>query len=169
MMKRIAVMFVLLPALSLAQEKDCSGRNKFRYAVCTASEIDAANKREMGEAEESAENAKAAARRRALATKAAEKAQLEKEIAEAQQQLDKVTAANDAHSKMVLEQRLKVLRAIQDKSVVIGMRREEAKRAWGKPDQINRTTTLEHVTEQWCYGIRNYLYFTDGVLTSIQN
>src|ERR1700726_43857 len=76
MMKGITVVFIMLPALGLAQEKDCSSRNRFRAAVCTASDIDAADRREREEAEERTESAKAAARRSALATKAAEKAQL---------------------------------------------------------------------------------------------
>jgi hypothetical protein len=40
---------------------------------------------------------------------------------------------------------------------------------WGKPQKINRTTTRYGTREQWVYGDGNYLYFEDGVLTSIQN
>ena len=40
---------------------------------------------------------------------------------------------------------------------------------WGKPDEINRTTTQYQVSEQWVYGNGNYLYFENGVLTTIQN
>lgn len=40
---------------------------------------------------------------------------------------------------------------------------------WGKPGSINRTTTSNGTTEQWVYGGRNYLYFRNGVLTTIQN
>ena len=40
---------------------------------------------------------------------------------------------------------------------------------WGKPESINRTSTSTHVREQWVYGGRNYLYFVDGVLTTVQN
>ena len=48
--------------------------------------------------------------------------------------------------------------------------------SWGAPKKINRTTTSSGVREQWvydhcgysrCYG--GYLYFTNGVLTAIQN
>jgi hypothetical protein len=41
--------------------------------------------------------------------------------------------------------------------------------SWGKPGHVNRTTTALGVTEQWVYGGRSYLYFTDGILTAIQN
>ena len=40
---------------------------------------------------------------------------------------------------------------------------------WGKPQKVNRTTTRYGTSEQWVYGDGNYLYFEDGVLTSIQN
>lgn len=40
---------------------------------------------------------------------------------------------------------------------------------WCKPNSVNRTTTASGTSEQWVYGGRNYLYFTDGMLTSIQN
>lgn len=41
--------------------------------------------------------------------------------------------------------------------------------SWGKPESVNRTTNAFGVREQWVYGVGNYLYFKDGVLTSIQN
>ena len=40
---------------------------------------------------------------------------------------------------------------------------------WCKPNSVNRTTTASGTSEQWVYSGRNYLYFTDGRLTSIQN
>ena len=53
--------------------------------------------------------------------------------------------------------------------VLIGMTREEVQLSnWGKPRKINRTTgaTFEH--EQWVYD-GSYLYFRQGILTTIQN
>jgi hypothetical protein len=41
--------------------------------------------------------------------------------------------------------------------------------SWGKPNKINKTTNQFGTREQWVYGDGNYLYFTNGVLTSIQN
>jgi hypothetical protein len=41
--------------------------------------------------------------------------------------------------------------------------------SWGRPSDINRTTTRYGTREQWVYGSRNYLYFEDGILTAIQN
>jgi hypothetical protein len=55
--------------------------------------------------------------------------------------------------------------------VHIGMTREQAIAAWGRPRDINRTTHSFGVHEQWVYGEygSGYLYFEDGVLTTIQN
>jgi hypothetical protein len=41
--------------------------------------------------------------------------------------------------------------------------------SWGEPITINRTVTAHGVHEQWVYGGTNYLYFTNGKLTSVQN
>lgn len=41
--------------------------------------------------------------------------------------------------------------------------------SWGKPYDINRTTTASGTREQWVYGDRRYLYFDNGVLTAIQD
>ena len=43
------------------------------------------------------------------------------------------------------------------------------KTSWGQPSSVNRTTTAAGTREQWVYGGGNYLYFTNGVLTAIQN
>lgn len=41
--------------------------------------------------------------------------------------------------------------------------------SWGRPERVNRTITASGTSEQWVYGGHNYLYFENGVLTSIQN
>ncbi|MFS0883418.1 hypothetical protein [Metabacillus niabensis] len=54
-------------------------------------------------------------------------------------------------------------------SVTIGMTKEEVlTKGWGKPEDINRTVTKYGTSEQWIYSNYNYLYFEDGILTSIQ-
>ncbi|WP_291990629.1 hypothetical protein [Candidatus Accumulibacter sp. ACC007] len=54
--------------------------------------------------------------------------------------------------------------------VSLGMSEEDAiASSWGKPRHINRTQTSYGTSEQWVYGNGNYLYFTDGKLTRIQN
>lgn len=57
----------------------------------------------------------------------------------------------------------------QEKYVVIGMTKDEVIEIWGKPKDINRTVTTYGIKEQWVYSNYRYLYFDDGVLTTIQD
>jgi hypothetical protein len=55
-----------------------------------------------------------------------------------------------------------------DNGVSIGMTGEQVRKSsWGRPKSINETITARGKHEQWVYG-GNYLYFENGVLTSIQ-
>ncbi len=52
----------------------------------------------------------------------------------------------------------------------IGMTKTEVENStWGKPNKINRTTTSYGKHEQWCYNNYKYIYFEDGIVTSIQD
>jgi hypothetical protein len=54
--------------------------------------------------------------------------------------------------------------------VTVGMSQQDVlDSSWGRPESVNRTTTARGTREQWVYGGRNYLYFENGVLTTIQN
>jgi len=54
--------------------------------------------------------------------------------------------------------------------VRIGMTQEQVRQSsWGNPKNINRTTGSYGTHEQWVYGGNNYLYFDNGILTTIQN
>lgn len=56
------------------------------------------------------------------------------------------------------------------RGVTIGMSQADVlASAWGRPEKVNTTTNAYGVREQWVYGNGNYLYFRDGILTSIQN
>lgn len=58
----------------------------------------------------------------------------------------------------------------KSEGVRIGMTQDQVRNSnWGNPKSINTTTTAYGIHEQWVYGGRNYLYFEDGILTSIQN
>ena len=51
----------------------------------------------------------------------------------------------------------------------IGMTKAQAIASnWGRPSSINKTINKNSVSEQWVYSGNSYLYFTNGVLTSIQ-
>lgn len=57
----------------------------------------------------------------------------------------------------------------RSQGVHIGMSQEDVLASnWGKPQSVNRTVTNSGVREQWVYGLRNYLYFRDGVLETVQ-
>ena len=51
----------------------------------------------------------------------------------------------------------------------IGMTKNMCRDSWGEPDDINTSTGSFGVHEQWVYGMSSYLYFENGILTSIQN
>ena len=51
----------------------------------------------------------------------------------------------------------------------IGMTATEVEESsWGKPEDINKTTTIYGVSEQWCYYGNKYIYFDNGIVTVIQ-
>lgn len=51
----------------------------------------------------------------------------------------------------------------------IGMSEIDVKMSsWGQPNEINRTETEYGINEQWIYGDGKYIYFEDGIVTSIQ-
>lgn len=59
--------------------------------------------------------------------------------------------------------------AILQGKVLIGMSKSACMEAWGNPQSINRTTNIYGVREQWVYPGNKYLYFEDGILTTIQD
>lgn len=70
----------------------------------------------------------------------------------------------------IKEQEIKEKAVKKSQGVRIGMTKQEVlDSSWGKPTKINKTTGSYGVHEQWVYGGGNYLYFENGVLTTIQN
>jgi hypothetical protein len=59
--------------------------------------------------------------------------------------------------------------AVLEEKIYIGMNQEMVRESWGAPEDINRTIYPFGVHEQWVYGLGNYVYFEDGVVTTIQN
>lgn len=50
----------------------------------------------------------------------------------------------------------------------IGMTKDEVLAStWGKPNDINKSTYEWGTTEQWCYSNYMYIYFDNGIVTSI--
>jgi len=58
---------------------------------------------------------------------------------------------------------------IKKQHVDIGWNKTQCLLSWGKPEDVNTTTTAYSTLEQWVYEDNNYLYFENGILTSIQN
>ncbi|WP_186430062.1 ankyrin repeat domain-containing protein [Clostridium sp. BSD9I1] len=57
----------------------------------------------------------------------------------------------------------------EKKSPKIGMTADEILNStWGKPKDINKTTTKYGTSEQWVYDLGKYIYLEDGIVTAIQ-
>jgi hypothetical protein len=61
-----------------------------------------------------------------------------------------------------------IKQAVLAKRVVIGMTTEQVTAAWGRPTSIDETITRTVRHEQWIYPGETYLYFTNGVLETVQ-
>lgn len=83
---------------------------------------------------------------------------------------DKAAAlAQKEHDRIADEMNKRFKAQKKREGVRIGMSEQDVlDSSWGKPTKVNRTTSKYGVHEQWVYG-GGYLYFEDGVLTSIQN
>jgi len=75
-----------------------------------------------------------------------------------------------SYEKAVVEFVNAAKRAKKLTGVQIGMFEQDVlDSSWGKPLHVNTTTNARGVLAQWVYGGNNYLYFENGVLTSISN
>lgn len=80
-----------------------------------------------------------------------------------------LTQANAARAKIADAEAKALKREKKKAGVTLGMSQQDVlDSSWGRPSHINRTTNVRGVSEQWVYD-GGYLYFDDGVLTSIQN
>lgn len=62
----------------------------------------------------------------------------------------------------------KKLEENRPKEPAIGMTAEQVEAStWGKPKDINKTTTKYGVSEQWVYSDYRYIYLEDGIVTAI--
>lgn len=52
--------------------------------------------------------------------------------------------------------------------IQIGMATDQVRAAWGRPKSINSTVYSFGTHEQWVYGVGQYVYFENGVMTSLQ-
>lgn len=80
-----------------------------------------------------------------------------------------IAAMNKRKANLIDKYGESIANLIIQHKVKIGMTKEMARESWGIPEDINKTTTQYGTFEQWVYGGGNYLYFDNGVLTTIQN
>jgi len=88
----------------------------------------------------------------------------------------RIEAAEAAESQKELKQKYKKYKwskktwdCIFKGEVYIGMTKLQATLSWGEPKRVNRTSGSYGVHEQWVYEGRNYLYFKNGILETIQD
>lgn len=62
----------------------------------------------------------------------------------------------------------KIVQAIKDQKVVLGMTAKQVELSWGKPEDVNRSVGSWGVHEQWVYG-RQYVYLENGKVSSFQD
>jgi hypothetical protein len=87
---------------------------------------------------------------------------------------DRRAAEEEVRRQDEKKQRVLQAKAAQDYKrkggVRIGMSAKQVRASnWGAPESINRTAGSFGVHEQWVYDGGNYLYFENGILTTIQN
>jgi hypothetical protein len=104
----------------------------------------------------------------------ANRERIKKIAARAAQARAKAAQDEARYAQAVAEERAQRLADIKARiafgGVRLGMSRDQVRRSsWQKPENINVTKTVNGESEQWVYEGGNFLYFSDGILTGIQN
>jgi hypothetical protein len=87
-------------------------------------------------------------------------------IAESEEEAKKATARRAALMKKYNDK--KVVDAIMAGKVYTGMTKEMVFDSWGKSDEIDNSIGTVGRHELWVYGGTQFLYFEDGILTTIK-
>ena len=61
-----------------------------------------------------------------------------------------------------------ICRLIADGEIVVGMTKDQVRASWGRPQSVNSTVSSSGTDEQWVYGVGQYVYFENGVMTMLQ-
>ncbi|MGA3170320.1 MAG: hypothetical protein ABSE62_04845 [Chthoniobacteraceae bacterium] len=59
--------------------------------------------------------------------------------------------------------------AIAARKVYVGMDSDDARKSWGEPEHVTKTTDGEGTSEEWDYPSGSVLYIEDGEISTIQN
>jgi hypothetical protein len=64
-----------------------------------------------------------------------------------------------------------ICNSVGDREIYVGMTKEQVRAAWGRPYNVNKTTTAYGTTEQWVMheSGRTYVYFSGDTCTAFQN
>lgn len=130
-----------------------------------------AERRLEREAEMKAQQAKRDAERAREEAESAEmKAKLDKLLKDREEKEKRAAAASRKKREAAIARQPPEIQAlIRKRQIRIGMNREQVVLAWGRPSDINTTTFSRGTHEQWVYSMKSYVYFEDGVVTTIQN
>ncbi len=93
---------------------------------------------------------------------------LESYLADQKKKADEEKAQKQKEAEIIRKYGKAALEQMKSGIVKIGWTTDMCKEAWGKPTDINVTTTQYGTTTQWVYGSGRYLYFENGKLVSIQ-
>ena len=80
-----------------------------------------------------------------------------------------IAAKNKRKAELIKKYGASTANLILQGKIRIGMTKDMCIDAWGNPSDINKTTGSFGVHEQWVYGLGSYVYFENGVITTIQN
>jgi len=93
----------------------------------------------------------------------------EKQEALREENYKKQKEQKEAHRQWIINNYGDVIgNEIINHKVEIGWTKQMCIESWGRPYEINKTTTEYEVNEQWVYSIKHYLYFEGNKLTAIQ-
>lgn len=60
-----------------------------------------------------------------------------------------------------------ICEVIAERKVTIGMTTDQVRASWGRPESINSSVYSFGTHEQWVYGVGQYVFFENGVMTSL--
>ncbi|WP_342494866.1 hypothetical protein MHH29_01675 [Bacillus sp. FSL K6-0046] len=85
---------------------------------------------------------------------------------------ENIKEVEEAEKYSAIRERATVIeeRTNRPQSVSVGISKEEVLiEGWGKPKKTKKIQTADHTMEQWIYKGNKYLYFENGILSTISN
>ena len=106
-----------------------------------------------------------------------QKQAFKKQVTQKKQEIVKKTNSKLSNEKKKIRRRQEIINkygrengeAILNHKVKIGWPKSMCIASWGNQYDINRTTNAYGTQEQYVYSLKKYLYFENGILTTIQD